>query len=410
MTADSHIRPLGAEVIARMIVGEPLASLGVTFDDLDEPWATGARRIEPANGDGRRLAADEWLKELPDGDRLRRLIYECDPVAPFCAFPTWADLDKRLPAIQWIWPGWLPRGLLTLLVGAPGEGKSALALALAACVVKGTQWPDGTKIDKPGLVVWCETESAQAVNLERARAWSLPLDRILIPRANDLLDTIQLDTAEGWEALETVCCRPGVRLVVVDSLSGAHRRDENSAELRDLLTSLANLAQRTGLAMLVVHHLRKKGLFDSGKMDLDQVRGSSVIVQWARVVLALDRPDPEYAPNRVRLSQIKNNLARYPQPLGFEIGDTGLTFGEAPEEPRTETQLDKACDLLRALLVAGPMPANDVFEEGEGAGLSRRTLKRAKKKLGIIALRKDNRWLWSLPARRTEPPIQPSYS
>ena len=399
MRAVEPSRPLGAEVIARMIVGEPLVNLSVTANDLGEPWATGARRLDPANGHGRRLAAEAWLDELPEGDSLRRLIFACDPLAPLYAFPTWADLDRHLPAIEWEWQDWLPRGLLTLLVGAPGEGNSALGLALASCVVQGSCWPNGTAIDQPGLVVWCETESAQAVNLGRARSWGLPLDRILMPRANQLLDTIQLDTAAGWEALETVCRRPGVRLVVVDSLSGAHRGDENSAELRNLLTSLAKLAQGTGLALLVIHHLRKKGLFDSGKIDLDRVRGSSVIVQWARVVLAIDCPNPEQEPDRVRLSQIKNNLARYPKPLGFEISERGVGFGEAPEPPRIETQLDKSCDLLLALLADGPMPANDLFEECEGAGLSKITLRRAKKKLGIVALRQDNRWLWSLPAR-----------
>ncbi|HUW14576.1 MAG TPA: AAA family ATPase [Anaerolineae bacterium] len=404
MRAVGRSKPLGAEVIARMIIGEPLARMGVTPDDLGEPWATGAKRLEPTNGDGRRLAAEAWLNELPDGDSLRRLVFACDPLAPLYAFPTWAHLDQHLPSIEWEWQGWLPRGLLTLIVGAPGEGKSALALALAGCVIQGACWPDGVAIDEPGLVVWCETESAQAVNLNRARSWGLPLDRILMPRAERLLDTIQLDTAAGWEALETVCHRPGVRLVVVDSLSGAHRGDENSAELRNLLTSLANLAQGTGLALLVVHHLRKKGLFDSGKIDLDRVRGSSVIVQWARVVLAIDRPNPEHEPDSVRLSQIKNNLARYPQPLGFEISEIGVGFGEAPEPPRIETQLDKSCDLLLALLADGPLPANDLFEEGEGAGLSKITLKRAKKKLGIVALRQDNRWLWSLPARDESTP------
>ncbi len=396
-----RIRPLGAEVIARMMTGEPIAALGVTFDHLGEPWATGARRIEPANGDGRRLAAEKWLAELPDGEELRRLIYACDPASSFYPFPTWADLAKHLPAIEWEWPGWIPRGLLTLLVGASGEGKSALALALCACVTKGRQWPDGTPVGNPGAVVWCETESAQAVNLERAHKWGLPLDRIYMPRVNDILDTVRLDTPEGWASLEEACRLPDVRLVIVDSLSGAHRRDENSAEIRDLLTRLANLAQHTRLGMMASHHIRKRGLFDSGKIDLDRVRGSSVIVQWARVVLAIDRPNPEYEPDRVRLSQIKNNLARFPEPLGFEISDSGVYFGEAPEVPKAETQLDKACDLLLALLGKGPVFSTDLQDEARGAGVSWDTMKRAKDRLGVVAVRdgKTGKWSWSLPAR-----------
>jgi len=404
MTAVGAIRPLGAEVLARLIVGEPLAKLGVNPEDLGEPWATGAKVLQPTNGDGRRLAAKAWLDGLPDGDKLRQLIFACDPLAPFYPVPTWAHLDQHLPTIGWEWSSWLPKGLLTLLVGSPGEGKSALALALAGRLIRGTTWPDGAAIGEPAFVVWCETESAQAVNLNRARSWGLPLSRILMPRSNHLLDTIQLDTAAGWEALESVCRRPGVRLLVVDSLSGAHQGDENSAELRNLLRALAGLAQSTDLALLVIHHLRKKGLFDSGKIDLDRVRGSSVIVQWARVVLAIDRPNSEHEPDKVRLSQIKNNLAPFAQPLGFEISEEGLAFGDPPQEPHTETQLDRASDLLLSVLAHGPVSANDVYAEGEGAAISKVTLKRAKKKLGIVALRQDNRWLWSLPARDESPP------
>jgi len=293
---------------------------------------------------------------------------------------------------------------MTLLVGSPGEGKSVLALALAGCVIQGSALPDATPVPEPGLVVWCETENAQALNLSRARAWGLPLDRILMPRTDHLLDTIQLDTAEGWEALEAVCRRPGVRLVVVDSLSGAHRGDENSSELRNLLTALARLAQSTNQALLVVHHLRKKGLYDSGKIDLDRVRGSSVIVQWARVVLAIDRPNPDHEPEGVRLAQIKNNLAPYSPALGFEIKETGLAFGDPPEPPHVETQLDRACDLLLALLAHGPVAANEIYAEGEGAAISRITLKRAKKKLGLASVRENNRWFWFLPAGHARAP------
>src|SRR5258707_1253868 len=45
--------------------------------------------------------------------------------------------------IQWLWPGWLPAGKLTLLAGSPGTGKTTLALALAAAITRGSEWPDG---------------------------------------------------------------------------------------------------------------------------------------------------------------------------------------------------------------------------------------------------------------------------
>ena len=45
--------------------------------------------------------------------------------------------------IQWHWPGYLPAGMLTLLSGAGGTGKSTLAFSFAATLSTGRLWPDG---------------------------------------------------------------------------------------------------------------------------------------------------------------------------------------------------------------------------------------------------------------------------
>ena len=39
-----------------------------------------------------------------------------------------------LEAINWLWPGFLPAGVLTLLGGAPGCGKTTIALSMAATI------------------------------------------------------------------------------------------------------------------------------------------------------------------------------------------------------------------------------------------------------------------------------------
>ncbi|MCI0726797.1 MAG: AAA family ATPase, partial [Chloroflexi bacterium] len=56
-----------------------------------------------------------------------------EPPPPYLPASSWADLDERLDPVQWDWPGWLPRGFLTILAGEPGTGKSLLCLRLAAC-------------------------------------------------------------------------------------------------------------------------------------------------------------------------------------------------------------------------------------------------------------------------------------
>ncbi len=45
-------------------------------------------------------------------------------------------------ALRWLWPGHVPLGKVTLLIGDPGRGKSLLALDMAARVTRGAAWPD----------------------------------------------------------------------------------------------------------------------------------------------------------------------------------------------------------------------------------------------------------------------------
>jgi len=51
-----------------------------------------------------------------------------------------ADLPRQ--DVDWLWPGRIPIGKVTLLVGDPGVGKSLVALDIAARVTRGAPWPD----------------------------------------------------------------------------------------------------------------------------------------------------------------------------------------------------------------------------------------------------------------------------
>lgn len=316
--------------------------------------------------------------------------------------PPWTleDLDLILPDTEWLWQHWLPKGFVTLLVGEPGVGKSALALAVAGIVAQGGTWPSG-QASEPGLVVWVESEAAHAILRERATKWGLPKVCFLLPSTgDDPLEHLWLDSRRGWEALEREVAREGVRLVVVDSLRGAYRGDENASVSIALLNRLAALARDKGIAVLVVHHLRKRGLLDGKGLNLDRVRGSSAIVQIPRCVWAIDAPDP-LTPEVRRLQQLKNNLAPLADPLGFVITPSGVQWREAPTEPKTPSQREQAADLLLTLLKKGPVPAQQIYREAEFAGISAVTVKRAKKALGIVAVRREGRWWWSLPAQKT---------
>ena len=49
--------------------------------------------------------------------------------------------DVKSKPIDWLWPGYLAKGKLSLVVGHPGQGKSTLTASIAAIVSSGGVWP-----------------------------------------------------------------------------------------------------------------------------------------------------------------------------------------------------------------------------------------------------------------------------
>ena len=56
--------------------------------------------------------------------------------------------------IRWIWDGWLARGKLHLLAGAPGTGKTTIGVSIAAKITTGGRWPDGSVAEQGDVLIW----------------------------------------------------------------------------------------------------------------------------------------------------------------------------------------------------------------------------------------------------------------
>jgi hypothetical protein len=61
-------------------------------------------------------------------------------------------------------------------------------------------------------------------------------------------------------------------------------------------------------------------------------------------------------------------------------------------------------EFLSDVLANGPVPARDIIQNAEDAGIAEKTLRRVKKRLGVVAYREGEagqrgagRWLWKLP-------------
>ncbi len=323
-----------------------------------------------------------------------------DRIPDATAVGTFADLEASIGPIRYDWPGWLAQAFFTLVVAASGVGKSLLLLRIALCYLLGLPWPDGTPFSgEVGKVVWAETEGAQGLNLQRAKAWGAPLASFLTPFP-DPLESVILENPDHRAQVQAIAEREDVRAVFVDSLSGGSAAPENKGEMLRSVLWLAELARDTGKPVLCSHHLRKARENERDPkwaVTLDAVRGHSSIVQPARLVWALDLPGGPGCDVR-RLSMLKHSMGALAEPFGMVINpDGGLTFGPAPDEPDT-TALGIAKRFLLGWLDREPQEAGATEEEAEGRGISRASLRRAKDVLGVVSIKRGAAWYWGLPA------------
>jgi RecA-family ATPase len=300
------------------------------------------------------------------------------------SFQSLREMRHNLSKTSWLWPGWLPRGYVTCVAGEPGVGKSLFTLVgLAGPVVRRKRWPDGSPgPERAGVVVWCDTEASQALLVERVETYALPLGRFAIP-GSDPLSSVNLSVADARKDLALFVQKVKPDMLVVDSLSGARKGDseDSASDTQAVMGSLSELARDEGMAVVVVHHLRKRGVadFGTGDGDLSRLRGSSVLAYQSRVVIVLTQKDEV-----ITAKVVKSNLTKKPEPIGACFDDDKLTWCEAPEVlTRRETTLRVMEAFVKGKLAKGPMRYADLLKAATAEGHTRWQLYKVRDSLGV---------------------------
>jgi hypothetical protein len=325
--------------------------------------------------------------------------------------------DVEPEAVTWLWEPYIARGKLTLLEGDPATGKTWLALAIAAALSRGWSLPDAS--GRPALrrigaehVVYLTAEDGLAdtlrVRLDAVAADCSQIHALTAAREGDAEIAV---TLRDIDILDDALSRTGAALVVVDPIQGflgagidMHRANE----VRPVLAGLAKLAERHGSAVLCIRHLSKA----NAERVLYRGLGSIDFTAAARSVLLAGR-DPN-DPNRRALVQIKNSLAPEGPALAYAIdavrfewaGLSNLTAGSllaADSGDPERSARDEARDLLAAVLADGPVPAKAAQKQAREAGVTERTLYRAKAELGVKSFKTADGWAWTLPKASTLP-------
>jgi putative DNA primase/helicase len=305
----------------------------------------------------------------------------------------------------------IPARSLTVIVGPAGTGKTTFTMAQVAAITAGRM--EGLEGPSSVLVSSLE-DDPEAVLAPRLVAAGADLAHVHFVNGLALPSQVAA-LAEEARTLEA-------KAVVIDPIAAhldpsidSHR----DASTRAALAPLADLGQDLDLAVLVVAHPNK-----GGGGGLDRISGSGAFGNAARsvIVFGLDPGDPEGETGSRRIiAHLKCNVARRASSLSAAIETTPVVTEDGEVEvphlrvlgssehsaddvlasPSAEdrTDRDEARAFLADHLAEHPVRSREVKAAAAKAGLSWRTVQRAKSDLGLSAAKGPDGWYWLPPGQ-----------
>ena len=333
----------------------------------------------------------------------------------------------KLQPVRWLWPGFVPLAMLILLGGAPGCGKTTIALSMASTVTRGGEWPGGMGRSPVGDVVIWSGEDSQDVLAARLRAMDADMQRVHFVDGVSGLNGEAFDPGRDMDLLQATLERlESPRLLILDPIVSAVTGDSHKgAEVRRSLQPVVALAQRLGCAVVGITHFSKG---TTGRDPAERITGSIAFAALARVVLVAAKVqsgeghEGEHAAERRVLVRAKSNIGPDDGGLAYTLDRIEvapkvegqrvvwlealrgsardvLATAEAVPDDEESSALDDAVQFLRSELRSAPKSASDIFREGRGAGHSERTIRRAKAELRVESQKTATGWVWALPVK-----------
>jgi len=320
--------------------------------------------------------------------------------------------------IAWLWRDWLALGKLHLLAGAPGQGKTTLALAMTATVTVGGRWPDGSRCERGNVLIWSGEDDPADTLLPRLIGMGADRERVFFIKAARVDgELVPFDPARDMVQLAEAAMAVGnVKLLIVDPIVSAVTGDSHkNTEVRRAMQPLVDLASHLQASAVGITHLSKG---TAGRDPTERVTGSIAFTAVVRVVLLAAKVKGEDGEDKRILVRSKSNIG--PDEGGYEyhieqteplpgIAASIVRWGQAvtgtardllaeaeSELEENRSSKDSAEDFLRDLLT-GPTPTKTVQSEAKEAGHAWATVRRASEELRVIKKKGEAGWYWRMP-------------
>jgi hypothetical protein len=315
-------------------------------------------------------------------------------------FVSLGDLEEC--EISWWWPGRLAWGMVAVIAGDGGVGKSTLAQELGARMTRGQTAPGGAGPAAPprGVIILSAEEHTAAVVRPRMRLMGADLDRAFVLDARE--EGAELTLPSGIGRVERLCREKEAGLVVIDTgpaFMDPGLKSNAEEDIRRVLAPLAGLAERRDLIVLVLAHLNKAMGAGAGH----RIMGGAAWRNAPRSVLLVGAHpghDPRATGDRV-VAVEKSNLGVYPPAQAFRlapsageperavvawqgeiVGVSADDLVSPPPDADERSALEDCAERIEEMLSSGPRQAREAEAELRKQ-YSSATIRRARQRAGV---------------------------
>ena len=238
--------------------------------------------------------------------------------------------------------GIFPRGFCTIIAGEPGIGKTWLMLSIAQSVAEGsvgigscvTRYPKGR-----ALIFAGETGISLLAQRAQLLGGIKPLESVRVISSHELAKMdidCMVNTAIGRKNIESCIDEFRPDVVFIDTLisfMGDGKDESSQVDMTDSLRGLSGIASKYNLAMILLHHFRKRAQGVGGNKGLDDVIGTSAFTRLAGMVIGIEKKNnlrtvrclkswwQEFAPFQFVIKNEGANVV-IKQDYGFEVDGT----------------------------------------------------------------------------------------
>ncbi|MBQ8482572.1 MAG: AAA family ATPase [Ruminococcus sp.] len=273
--------------------------------------------------------------------------------------------------------GLFPRGKISALIAPPGTGKTWFILYLSMYFSRGggleepllSRFP----INRPykSMILSGEGGYDELIGRSDNTGWRYDRQYLGVVDLNELIENdvlLSLTQEKGRRNLERLIDKRQPDIIFFDSLMAFSDYDENkSKEMGELMKYLMQTARINDIAVVPVHHTRKRKLNEQKAAQImDEMIGSSMMQRYTRRIIGL-QPKGQMIVEEVTgdepviVRDLKNNLTKKFKPFTFCIAtdeDTNKLDMEFEFEPDlTFKAPDKKSEILHYI--------QEHYEEGD---------------------------------------------